>query len=211
MPMERQTAKRVRIVDLVSGEWVKKEGMEPSYVVTPSGDAVSRARITGTIVGKFTSEDGNFSSVTIDDSTATMRAKLWREIELLNGAGVGDLVNLIGKVREYEGEIYIVPEVIRKITPDEESLMRLEILAKMKKVPVPAEKMVRKPKPEPSNEEGDLRKKVLSLIESSPDGVKYSDLMQQAGGAEDALEGIINELLGEGVCYEPVPGKIKKI
>jgi RPA family protein len=217
MPMQRQTARKVRIVDIVSGEWVKKEGMEPSYVVTPSRESISRARITGTVVGKFVSEDGNFSSVTIDDSTATIRAKLWREIELLNSTQTGDLVSLIGKVREYEGEIYIVPEIIRQVTPDEEGLFRLEVLAKMKKGPAPVSAEASAPgagretqEPAGTDETG-LRKKVLSVIESNKEGVKYGDLMQQVGAPEEALEGIINELLGEGVCYEPTPGKIKKI
>ncbi len=211
MPMQRQTAMKSRIVDIVSGEWVKKEGMEPSYVVTPSKENISRAMIAGTIVGKFVSEDGNFSSVTIDDCTATMRAKLWREITLLGDTNVGDLVRLIGKIREYEGEIYVVPEIIRKITPDEEVLMRLEVLAKLKKVSS-APDSVQKPQALPqSDEDTDLRKKVLTVIEGSQDGIKYSDLVHQAGAPEETLESVINELLGEGVCYEPTPGKIKKI
>ncbi|MBN2243758.1 MAG: hypothetical protein JW793_13815, partial [Acidobacteria bacterium] len=81
--MQRQTAVRVRIVDIVSGEWVKKEGMEPSYVVTPGKETVSRARVVGTVVDRFDSEDGNFSSATIDDATGVIRAKLWRETALL--------------------------------------------------------------------------------------------------------------------------------
>ncbi len=284
MPIQRQTAKKVRAVDLISGEWVKKEGMEPSYVITPAKENIARARIAGTVVGKFTSEDGNFSSITLDDSTASIRAKLWREIELLNTVQVGDLVNLIGKVREYEGEIYIVPEIITKITPDQETLFRLEVLELIKKrsgnvqeapkeeptqpaqappetkepqaKPEPAAEPVKtqtppapqqaaqpepikeepakapepaaeakpeaadakpeppKPqeeeKPEPAEGEN-LRKKVLTLIEGSQEGIKYSELMQQSGAPEEDLEGVINELLGEGVCYEPTPGKIKKI
>ena len=241
MPIQRQTAKKVRIVDLVSGQFVKKEGMEPSYVVTPSNDNVSRARITGTVASKFMSEDGNFGALTIDDSTATIRAKLWRETNLLKNAEQGDIVMVIGKVREYEDEIYIVPELIKKITPDEETLARLEVLKKIKsrKESAPAPKAqpaapeakseeplqsaeppaAVNPEPEPTKPvqsapapvSGDLRTKVLSIIESSPDGIKYSELMQQAGGPEEELENIINELLGEGVCYEPLPGKIKKI
>jgi len=273
--MQRQTAKMMRIVDLVSGEFIKKEGMEPSYVVTPGKENVSRAMSVGTVVNKFTSEDGNFSSVTIDDSTATMRAKLWKEIGLLQEINTGDLVRVIGKVREYEGEIYVVPEIMRKITPDEESLFRLEILNQMKNrgtapvkapakspaIPAAQEQPVQ-PKPEPKpipskspavpqeeptlttvpeeptepqpeptppaeekpaqpepelkpaaapGEEENLRVKVLKVIEQNPEGIKYSDLLTQLGAPEEDMEDVVNELLGEGVCYEPMPGKIKKI
>ncbi len=214
MPVQRQTARKVRIVDLVSGEWVKKEGMEPSYIITPLKENISRAKIVGTVVSKFSSEDGSFSSVTLDDSTATIRAKLWRETAPLNGIEPGDLVKLIGKVREYEGEIYLVPEMARKIAPDEESLIRLEILKTLKGTRQPQKAPAgdqQQAQPEPEQEEADLRKKVLSLIEQNEDGIKYSDLILQIGAPEEAVEGVINELLGEGVCYEPTPGKIKKI
>ena len=209
MPLQRQTAKKVRIVDLVSGEWVKKDGMEPSYVITPSNDSISRARISGTVVSKFISEDGNFASVTVDDSTATIQAKLWRETKTLSEINVGDLVNLIGKVREYEGDIYIVPEIVRRITPDQESLSRLEVLARLKRArEVPKEEAP----PAPGKIDQDqLRRKVISVIEKSKDGIKYSELLGKLGVPEESLEDIINELLGEGICYEPTPGKIKKI
>jgi hypothetical protein len=216
MPTQRQTAKPVRIVDLVSGEFVKKEGMEPSYVVTPSQDTVARARVVGVIASKFVSEDGNFASITVDDSTATIQGKAWKEIGILQEARVGDLVSMIGKVREYEGDIYMVPEIITPITADQESMLRLEILSMMKGSGGSRAAAQAGPGAGPSagaKKSGgeDARKKVLSVIDASPDGIKYADLVQKAGIGEEELENVINELLGEGICYEPTPGKIKKI
>jgi RPA family protein len=208
MPIQRQTAKKVRIVDLVSGEWVQKEGMEPSYVVTPGRESVSRARITGTVVSKFVSEDGNFASITVDDSTATIQAKAWRETGIVSRVNVGELVNLIGKVRAYEGDIYIVPEIIVQVTPEQEILFRLEILARMKGGEEGSEEAVAEPA---RKDENLLRKNIMSLIEGSKDGIKYSELLKKSGVPEEDLENIVNELLGEGICYEPTPGKIKKI
>ncbi|MBN2330342.1 MAG: hypothetical protein JXC85_00865 [Candidatus Aenigmarchaeota archaeon] len=210
MPMQRQTAMRVRIVDLVSGEWVRKEGMEPSYVITPRKETVSRAKIVGTVVSKFISEDGNFASVTIDDSTATMQGKQWKETELVTGVNPGDLVTMIGKVREYEGNIYMVPEIIRKVGPGEEALARLHVLAKLGKPAGEAESGGR-PQEQKKADGDQLRKSILKTIEASEDGIKYSDLVKKAQVPEEELEGVINELLGEGICYEPTPGKIKKI
>jgi len=209
MPVQRQTAIKVRIVDLVSGEWVKREGMEPSFVITPRKENISRARIIGTIVTKFVSEDGNFASITVDDSTATIQGKLWKETGLIVETNVGDLVNLIGKVREYEGDIYIVPEIILPVGPDQESMLRLEILARLEKKEEAGEE---EKASEPAKiDEDQLRRKMLSIIEGSKDGIKYSELVEKAGIPEEELENVINELLGEGICYEPTPGKIKKI
>ncbi len=48
---------------------------------------------------------------------------------------VGDLVTVIGKVREYEGEVHLVPEVIREVEdPNWELLRELEILEKREKM-----------------------------------------------------------------------------
>jgi RPA family protein len=239
MPMQRQTAARVRIVDLVSGEWVKKDGMEPSYVVTPGKENVSRARIVATIVSRFDSEDGNFSSVTLDDATATMRVKVWKEVDTLSGFRAGDLVSVIGKVREYGGEIYIVPEIVMKVTPDEESLARLEIIRKLRgkepsvdaghkekarpkaqhepamqhhaEKPAVHHEKKSEPPAAPEKAEESQRKKLITIIEKSADGIRYADLLKESGLPEEDIEDVINELLGEGICYEPVPGKIKKI
>jgi hypothetical protein len=60
-------------------------------------------------------------------------------------------------------------------------------------------------------DEDQLRRNILATIEGSGDGIKYSELVEKAQVPEEELEGIINELLGEGICYEPTPGKIKKI
>ena len=95
--IKRETAKKVRISDITQGEWVKKEGMEPSYIVTPWGENVSRARILGTVVAKFVAEDDNFASLTIDDSTDTIRAKTFKTSQPIAS------VNLSGSVRYTTG------------------------------------------------------------------------------------------------------------
>lgn len=199
--LKRQTAKKIRILDLTNGEWVKKEGMEPSYVLTKTRDMVSRARIMGTIVSRFTSEDGNFGSITLDDSTDTIRAKTFKTIKPIEGFNVGDLVEMIGKLREYNGELYMMPEIIRKVQdPNLLLLRRLEIAKTLKGGKSEGEKEVK-----------DLRKEVLDFIGSKKDGVSFQDMLKGIKAQEGEIEKVINEVLAEGICYEPTPGKIKKI
>jgi len=201
--IERQTAKKVRISSLNEGEWVKKEGMEPSFIVTPQGEKVARARILGTVMGKFVSEDESFASATLDDGSDTIRAKTFKTVKPLDTVAVGDLVDVIGKVREWNGEIYIIPEVVYKVeNPNIELLRRLEIAAKPQEAET-GEIHV--------DQTEDLRKELLQIIESSAEGISYDSLIQKSGRKEQEVEKIINDLLAEGVCYEPTPGKIKKI
>ena len=135
MPIQRLTAKKVRISDIMSGRWVKREGMEPSFVVTDQGEKVSRARILGTIVQTFMAEDGNFGSVTLDDGFDTIRAKTFKTVKPLDEFNVGDNVDLIGKVREYNGELYVIPEVVTRLQdPNFELLRRLELIKKAREL-----------------------------------------------------------------------------
>ena len=208
MPFKRQTAKKVRIIDLVKGEWVKKEGMEPSYVVTPYGDSVSRARIIGTIVGKFIAEDEGFGSVTLDDATDTIRAKTFKTAKPIEGLEAGKLVEVIGKVREYNEEIYLIPEIITSINdPNMEILRRLEIYNLLRNKDSKA-----LPEKKPSKDEKEeVRKRVIGILGESKDAIAFTDLIAKVGGKEDVIEKVIDDILAEGICYEPTPGKIKKI
>lgn len=126
----RQTTSRARISDIINGNFVRKEGFEPSYVLTNTGQRISRTYLIGTVVDKFMSEAGNYSSITIDDDSDSIRVKAFREqVNIFDDFNVGDLVMVIGKVRNYAEENYIIPEIVKKITgPDLESLHKLEIL-----------------------------------------------------------------------------------
>jgi len=220
MPIKRMTAKKVRIYNIINGQWVKKEGMEPSYVQTTYGDQLSRVRVMGTIVSKFVAEDGNFASITVDDATDTIRAKTFKTVKPLDNAELGDIVDVIGKVREYNEEIYMIPEIVLKITdPNTELLRKAEVGAELKRMGEPAKAApVQKPanpvqeeaEDKPSEKE-DLRKKVIEKIEASAEGIGYSEIMSSISEPEEQVEAVINDLLAEGICYEPTPGKIRKI
>ena len=126
----RQTTSRAKASDIVTGNFIRKEGFEPSYVLTELGQRISRAYLIGTIVDKFMSEAGNYSSITIDDDSDSIRIKAFREqVNIFDNFDVGDLVMIIGKVRNYAEENYIIPEIVKKITdPNLESLHKLVIL-----------------------------------------------------------------------------------
>ena len=162
----------------------------------------------GTVVSKFVSEDENFASITIDDSTDTIRAKTFKTVKPLDVIRIGDIVDLIGKVREYNAEIYIMPEIVRKIIdPNIEILRRLELLAKSKKLQESGAPQIVSAK----EDRAALKKKVTEVIESEKTGVSYSKILEMVQAPETQIESVVNELLEEGICYEPTPGKIRKI
>ena len=57
MPVQRLTAKKVQISDIVNGKYFpgNKEEMKPSYVITPFGQKISRVNLVATVTDKFLS------------------------------------------------------------------------------------------------------------------------------------------------------------
>lgn len=213
--MARQTARKVRIWDIMSGTFVKKEGFEPSFVKTSSGEEVSRARVLGTVVSVFTADDNNFASVTIDDGSDTIRLKVFKTTKPLDSLNVGDVVDVVGKVREYNGEVYVIPEIAMKVEdPNFELMRRLELVRNErsgKRAGKTIEKGGEKSGGTDNSEKAVLKKEVLKIIGSSKDGMVYSELGKLVKAKEADLEWAVDELLNEGICYEPSPGKIRKI
>ena len=241
MEILRQTMIKTKISDIVNGKFVKKEGMEPSYVLTGMGQKISRANILGILVDKFVSEDSNFSTITIDDDTDSVRVKVFKDnINMFDKLEIGDLVMVIGKVREYMDENYIIPEVAKKIAnPNYESLHKLEILKQL----TGQKKLVNSIKKEEEKFESkeDFKKhvkekyndKAEGVIETIEEetiekdnkpvvlekldeldkgkGVEFKKLLEASGLPENKFEEVINELLSDGICYEPSPGVIRKV
>jgi hypothetical protein len=63
----------------------------------------------------------------------------------------------------------------------------------------------------PKEKVQDLRARMIALLRESKDGLEYSQLIEKTGVSENQAEPVINDLLSEGICYEPTPGKIRKI
>lgn len=206
MVIERMTAKKVRISDIMSGKWIKKEGMEPSYIITNYGDQISRARVLSTIVSKFVAEDGNFGSITLDDGTDTIRVKTFKTVKPVEEFEVGSLVDVVGKVKEYNGEIYIIPEIITRVDGNQEVLRILEIKKNLQNT-----KQIEKEIESKEEDKEKIRREILSIVEAEKDGASYDDILRNVNEDEEQIESVINELLSEGVCYEPTPGRIRKI
>ncbi|WXG40871.1 MAG: OB-fold nucleic acid binding domain-containing protein [Candidatus Freyarchaeum deiterrae] len=214
---KRAAAYKVHISDLVSGKWVEKPGGR--FVLTNSGLEAQRARVLGTVVDKFISSQSEFGSITVDDGTKTIRAKTWKtQNPLLNKVQIGDIVDLIGKVREYQGEIYLVPELIINVDdPNWELLRELELISfnpKDKTSPIKEEVGVSEEDKPPAEEDlVDKIGNVLEIIEEMDEGegVDFETIKKKTGLSQKELESCLVELLSDGTIYEPRPQNYRKL
>lgn len=115
-------AVKLRIQDLIQGTY------DGTHVHTVFG-AISEARVLGTLIDVFTTDDENYIALTVDDGTETVKVKAWRQdVERLKKFSKGDFIDVVGKVREYNEEIYLTPEVVSKVSPNKWVLRELELM-----------------------------------------------------------------------------------
>lgn len=240
MEEKRLTAIKSSIGVLARGKFHPAEGFTSGYIVTSQGSKVSRARVMATVVGKFVSEDGLYGSLTLDDETDTIRVKIFKNTKIIEDIEVGDIVDVFGKMREYNGEIYVSPEIVRKITDPNYLILRMaelslsesdaqktrEKIESLKAQAADLSEVKKLAKVEGIDEESveiaakseDVEKKtgremILDIITKLDEGngTGYETVLEKSGLEEEMVDDIVNELLSEGTCYEPRPGKIKRL
>jgi len=228
MAIERGTASKVYVRDINDGKFIKTEQRwEPNYIITPLNEKISRVRVMATVVSRFVSEDQKYASLTLDDASDTITVRAFRDdIELLRDMKPGDIVDVVGKIKEYNEEKYIAPESIVKIEdPNWELVRKLELLLKesglggIKVVAETKAKAAEQPASTPAEEvveetvSEDPKLVILNLIEKMDEGegVKYVTLLSESGLEEEKLESVLNELMGDGEVYEPKIGRFKRV
>ncbi len=112
--IERQTAYLTTIGTLTQGNFVKTEAqMQPSYVKTADGKQFSRVHIIAVIVSF---NEGINTEAVLDDGTGKITARSFENPRCFSSFHLGDIVRIIGKVRAFNEHLYIIPEIIKKIT-----------------------------------------------------------------------------------------------
>ena len=233
--VERLAAKKIRAVDVFNGKFFpgSKEDMKPSYVITQFGEKISRVNLVGTVVDKFESQDGNYAALTIDDGTSVLRAKMFEDTGMIKDVDLGDMVLLVGKLKEYQGEVYVNSEVVKKIEANYEIKHKLEVLKDLigqKNIANEIKKLAASMSEEElknyaasygmgdesvkiilGGNEMDYKPRVLELLKTldKGDGVEVKKIFEIVKLPENVVENTLTELLDEGFIFEPKPSVLK--
>lgn len=217
------------------GQYIRSpDGTQPSYLLTPWGEQVTRVRVMGTVVDKFIREDQGYATLRIDDGSETISLRAWQETaKELDKFNLGEIIDVVGRVREFNGEIYLVPELLIRVEdPNWELVRELEIIAMRREalaagvkpkfvkqepkelnITAPAEiaetaEIEEEPLPVVPDE---LKKKVAIAIEkldtgSGVDPIKIAnELNLSLAQINDALR----VMFVEGDVFEPATGKFR--
>ncbi len=216
---QRQVAYITSIAEIERGHYIKQEGWQPSYVKSGNRE-LSRVNLIGVIVS--TQEDAGLRTAMFDDSTGMIELIFFEKFENLM---TGQLVNLIGRVREYNGKKAIMPEIIKKLSNQKWVQVRALELDEMRK-DVKAEEYSASENVEGSEDLGSVEEEVIGEEEKMEPNEKSENKFEKAcriikeadkGDGADfqtvieqgAEEKIIQQLLTEGEIFEISPGKLK--
>jgi hypothetical protein len=206
MEKSRQVAYKVWLSDLANGKYVKVEGeWEPNFIEV-GALKVSRANVIAVVATEPASEM-NFNSFMIDDGTARLPVRIFGDTRA--DVKLGDIVLIIGRPREYGQQVYMVPEIVKKISDSRwVEYRKLEIGGPSK---APESEPV-----EATIEEAVIEEVVASPVDALIDFIRKLD---QGSGAdiEEVIatcgvanaEQMIGSLMREGEIFEISSGRIK--
>lgn len=194
---KRNIAYKLRIGDVMKSKPISNEG---KLLFLELGEKkVIRVNLIANAVDKFINDgDKKYASITVDDASGQIKLKAFGDdIAPLKDVSQGDTLQIIGLVREYNSEIYITPDIVKKVDPKWLLVRKLEI------------QNARKDSPLPTN--ASLREIILEKIKKSDStgGLDKEQLILDTEASPEVINTEIKHLLEEGMIYEPRPGILR--
>lgn len=207
---KREVAYKVSIKDLVNGAYERaNEEWAPNYVLTSDGKKVSRVNLIGVVVSKMPDSIAGQENFILDDGTEKVSLRFFDLPLTEKNAEVGVVINLIGRPREFNGSLFIVPEIIVPLKNKKWIEVRKKELSSGK--PQAVEKSNLKNNFTPVKTEKDIppAQKIFQLIKEldKGDGANVADIINKSDAPN--AEEIIKTLQKEGEVFEAKPGRIK--
>ena len=194
---KRNVAYKLRIGDVLKSKPITADGR---FLFLEMGDKkISRVNLIANVVDKYFNDgEKKYASITVDDASGQIKLKTFGEdIFVLKDVVQGDTLQIIGTVREYNSELYLLPEVVKKVDTKCLLVRKLEIQNSRKDIPLPTNAPVR-----------DL---ILQRIREADNsgGIEVEKIIMDIEASPDLINKEIKKFLEEGMIYEPRPGILR--
>ncbi|MBI2102838.1 hypothetical protein HYT55_03295 [Candidatus Woesearchaeota archaeon] len=110
---KRQVACKIPLRLIHQGEYIIEKEQEPNYLKIGEEERIYRVNVIAVIINK--EKIGMITNLLLDDGTDKIVARLFEESKAIRTGEVGDVIQMIGRIRLYNEEKYISPEIIKKI------------------------------------------------------------------------------------------------
>ncbi len=196
--VKRLCATKTRIITALQGIFVKENGEIPNHVLLPDGTRMTRINILATIVQSDIAS--GYPALVLDDGTGKIMARAFEQTPLLETYSVGTIVMVIGRIREFSKERYLIPEAIKKVTDPVWATVRAKELGQ-EKMQEPTSIPIVQPVSQST-----MLVKIIKTLDSG-EGADEEQVIAESGmiNAEQELQ----HLLHQGLLFSPKPGRIK--
>jgi RPA family protein len=207
MPEEQQFKRNIafkyRIGDLLIGKPVFDQ--EKFIFLELGNKKINRINIIGNIVDKYESEgEKKYIFYTLDDGSGQIKLRSFGDdYERFKNFEQGQTVVLIGVLRNFNNETYVMPEIIKEQDPKYLLLRKLELEKQQSQ---------NAPKIEKKEQIVAIKDKILGEIKNSEEqgGIEVDKIiMDLRDTSPDVINQEIKKLLEEGIIFEPRPGKLR--
>ncbi len=199
--IKRQIAIKTRITRILQGQFIKENEDIPNHVLLPDGTRISRVNIFATIVQADTSS--GYPALLLDDGTGTIMARAFEQSPHLQTHTTGEIVLFIGRIREYGKERYLIPEALKKISPEWISVRSKEL-----ETTIPAEQ-THTSTTDMSQKQVSAGTILIKIIKSldSGEGADEEQVIAESGMLTAEQE--LKKLTQQGMLFNPKPGRVK--
>jgi len=204
---KREIAYKIRIGDLLQGNKIFDQSLQANQRLLHlelGNKKLIRVNIIATVIDKYVSDgEKRFSSLTVDDGSGQIKTRLFGEdIQKFNEFAQGDTILIIGFIRAFNDELYILPEIVKKQDSRYLLIRKLEIEKEAPPPLTPNQKKVIK----------SLREQIIELIKKAEgsEGIdKEAIIMYFKNSKPELVRQEIQKLLEEGMIYEPRPARVR--
>jgi len=199
---KRNIAYKLRIGDILVGKPLF-DGEKFLYVELGAKN-LWRVNLIGNIVERFDNDgERKFSVLTLDDGSGQLKLRVFSDdVEKFKNFNQGQTVLVIGVVRHFNNEVYVIPEIMREMDSRYLLVRKLEIEKERSTAaePIPKEAIIA------------VKDRILGAIKNSEEsgGIDVDKLIIDL---RDISPEIINQevqkFIEEGIVFEPRPGKVR--
>lgn len=200
---ERQIAFKLRIKEISEGDYIVEEGWKPNYLLTKKGEKVSRVNLMAVVLDK--EENGPITNLILDDGSGKILVRSFEEIKNLKEVGIGESLLVIGRIRIYNNEKYLSPEIIKKI---DKNWLKVRALELAKEVP-PEEAPEALLREEAEETLPTPNQKILNLIRELDKGEGALIEEVKESSPLDYTEELLEKMLAAGEIFQNLPGRVK--
>jgi len=204
----RPYSKEITILEALNANFIQKSAEEPNAIFFQENEPIYNINIIGIVLN--VEKIGTMTNLLLEDGTEKIVIRFFEEKQILSSLEAGNIIKVIGKIRKYNEERYISPEIVKKMDSLWMKIRFLKIklrgslisFSSVNKSTLSEEELVEDNNPLPSE-------KIFKLIKEMDkgEGVRIEELVEKS--SLDKTEEILQKMIEEGDLFQNLPGKVK--